>query len=152
MPSRIRRIAVPTDFSEASDRAVEYGAALARQMGASLYLLHVLKDHAHYQVARARLGALADRLTRDVPRVALEVRDGDPAESIAEGAMHYGADLVVMATHGRTGLAHLLTGSVAERLIRIASCPVLVLRDNELVRAELPTKPVEEVSELEGVV
>lgn len=147
----IRRIAVPTDFSEASDRAVEYAAALARRVGASVYLMHVLRDQSHYHLARARLGALADRLTEGVPRVALEVRDGEPADSIAQAAMHYGADLIVMATHARTGLAHLLTGSVAERLIRIACCPVLVLRDTETVRIDLPQEAYEEVGELEGV-
>ena len=151
MSSNIRKIAVPTDFSEASDRAVEYGAALARHMGASLYLMHVLRDQSHYHLAKARLGALADRLTEGVPRVTMEVRDGEPAESIAGAAMHYGADLIVMATHARRGLAHLLTGSVAERLIRIACCPVLVLRDTESVNIDLPEEAYEEVGELEGV-
>lgn len=147
----IKRIVVPTDFSEASDRAVEYAAALGRRVGASVYLMHVLKNQGHYHVARARLGALADRLTKGVPHVALEVRDGDPAVSVAQAALHYGADLVVMATHARTGLAHLLSGSVAERLIRIACCPVLVLRDTEVVRIDQPVEAYEEVGELEGV-
>ena len=147
----VKRIAVPTDFSEASDRAVEYAAALARRVGASVYLMHVLRDQSQYHLARVRLSALADRLTCDVPRVALEVRDGAPADSIAEAAMHYGADLIVMATHARSGLAHLLSGSVAERLIRIASCPVLVLRDTDTVKIDLPEEAYEEVGELEGV-
>lgn len=147
----VKRIAVPTDFSEASDRAVEYAAALARRVGASVYLMHVLRDQSRYHLARARLGGLADRLTCGVPRVALEVRDGAPADSIAEAATHYGADLIVMATHARSGLAHLLSGSVAERLIRIASCPVLVLRDRDTVKIDLPDEAYEEVGELEGV-
>ena len=146
----VRRIAVPTDFSEASDRAVEYAAALARRVGASVYLMHVLRDQSHYHLARARLAALADRLTAGVPRITLEVRDGAPAESIAEGAVHYGADLIVMATHARSGLSHLLSGSVAERLIRIASCPVLVLRDTEPVRLDLPEEAYEQIGPLEG--
>ena len=147
----VKRIAVPTDFSEASDRAVAYAAALARRVGASVYLMHVLRDQSQYHLARVRLGALADRLTCGVPRVALEVRGGAPADSIAEAAVHYGADLIVMATHARSGLAHLLSGSVAERLIRIASCPVLVLRDAETVRIDQPEEAYEEVGEFEGV-
>jgi nucleotide-binding universal stress UspA family protein len=150
MSSTIKRILVPTDFSEASELAVEYGAALANQVGASLYLIHVVHDRARYQSARSRLGAISDRLL-ECSRIALEVRDGDPAESIAEAAMHYGADLIVMATHARTGLAHLLTPSIAERLIRIAVCPVLVLRDTETVRIDFPEAAFDEAGELEGV-
>jgi universal stress protein A len=138
MPVQIRKIAVPTDFSDASDRALDYAAALARGTGASLYLIHVLRDQAQYHDARARLAVAADQHTHGIPRVTMEVRDGEPADSIAEAALHYGADLVVLATHARTGLAHLLNGSVAERLIRIASCPVLVLRDLETVRVLEP--------------
>ena len=59
---------------------------------------------------------------------------GDAAESIRDAARHYGADLIVMATHGRTGLSHAISGSVTEEVIRTASCPVLVLRDSGTVR------------------
>ena len=146
----LKAILVPTDFSEASDRAVEYAADFAGQVGASLYLVHVLRDQSHYHLARARLGAVADRMTDGMSRVAMEVRHGDPSTSIAQAAMRYGADLIVMATHARTGLAHLLTGSVAERLIRLADCPVLVLRDTATVRIDLQTEPYEQVRHLEG--
>ena len=134
MRSTIRKIAVPTDFSDASSRAVTYASGLARGLGASLYLIHVLKDHEHYQNARAALGTIAGTLADGVDVVTTEVRMGDPAESIAEAARHYGADLVVMATHGRTGLSHAISGSVAEAVIRAACCPVLVLRDSGKVR------------------
>lgn len=138
MPPEIRRIAVPTDFSEASARAISYAAALARRMGASLYLIHVLKDQNQYHDARTRLATLANTLTGGVRRVAIEVRDGQPVDSIAQAAMHYGADLIVLATHGRTGLPHLFLGSVAEELIRTACCPVLVVRDSGTVQVHRP--------------
>ena len=134
MPSAIRRICVPTDFSEASDRAVTYAAALARGFGVSLYLLHVLKDHTEYHAARTSLARVAATRANTVGGIATEVRMGDAAESIRDAARHYGADLIVMATHGRTGLSHAISGSVTEEVIRTASCPVLVLRDSGTVR------------------
>ena len=138
MPAQIRKIAVPTDFSDLSERAISYAASMARGSGASLYLIHVLKDQAQYDEAHARLTALADRFTAGIVRVTTEVRDGEPAASIADATLHYGADVVVIATHARTGLAHLLSGSVAERLIRLAWCPVLVLRETGAVRVHSP--------------
>ena len=134
MSSSIRKICVPTDFSDASERAVTYALALARGFGASLYLIHVLKDHARYHTARTTLAETAAALDDGLGGIATEVRIGDVAESIGEAARHYGADLVVMATHGRTGLSHAISGSVAEDVIRTACCPVLVLRDSGTVR------------------
>lgn len=151
MPPEIRRIAVPTDFSEASDRAISYAAALARRMGASLYLIHVLKDQSQYHDARTRLATLANTLTGGVRRVAIEVRDGEPAESIAQAAMHYGAELIVMATHARTGLPHLFLGSIAEDLIRTACCPVLVLRDSSTVLIHRGVRELDRIGEVEVV-
>jgi nucleotide-binding universal stress UspA family protein len=151
MTSEIRRIAVPTDFSLESEKAVAYAAALARRMGSALYLVHVLKDLAGYHEARERLAMLASRLAIGTRRFALDVRTGEPAESIAEAAERYGADLVVMTTHGRTGLAHMVSGSVAEEVIRRADCPVLVLRDSGTIRFHRPVPVVEiENRQLEG--
>jgi len=149
MSAQIRKIAVPTDFSDLSERAITYAASMARGSGASLYLIHVLESKEHYDEARARLTALADRFTEGITRVTTEVRDGEPADSIADAALHYGADLVVIATHARTGLAHLLSGSVAERLIRIAWCPVLVLRETGTVRVH--RRATEAAARMEGV-
>jgi nucleotide-binding universal stress UspA family protein len=134
MPSAIRKICVPTDFSEASDRAVTYAAALARGFGASLYLVHVLKDHTEYHAARTALARIAATRAGNAACLATEVRMGDPAECIRDAARHYGADLIVMATRGRTGLSHAISGSVTEDVIRTAWCPVLVLRDSGTVR------------------
>ena len=152
MPSSIRKICVPTDFSDASDQAVTYAAALARGFGASLYLIHVLKDHRGYHTARTTLAAVAATLDDGVGRVATEVRMGDVAESIGEAARHYGADLIVMATHCRTGLSHAISGSVAEEVIRTACCPVLVLRDSGTVRVHRRSAaPPEPAGRLAGV-
>jgi nucleotide-binding universal stress UspA family protein len=68
----------------------------------------------------------------------VEVRHGDAQKSITAAEIDYGADLVIMSTHGRSGWSHLLLGSVAEQLIRTARCPVLVIRDSDQVHALKP--------------
>jgi nucleotide-binding universal stress UspA family protein len=153
MPSPIRKIAVPTDFSDASEHAAGYAAALARRLNASLYLIHVLdleglsepkalevkssetafRDRL-YQGARARLDALAAKLDAGPQTITTEVRCGAPAYSIAQAVLHYGADVVLMAPQGRSGLSHLISGSVIKRVVRTAPCPVLVVRASGQVR------------------
>jgi nucleotide-binding universal stress UspA family protein len=71
-------------------------------------------------------------------RISTEVRQGTAAESVTNAEAEYGADLVIMSTHGRTGLSHLLLGSVAEQVIRTARCPVLVIRDCGQVHVHRP--------------
>jgi len=149
--TRITRILVPTDFSATADAALEYAWVLAEQFGASLELLHVLDDpfvadgmaaEAYISEAPALRSAMLhdaqERLRhRAVPQerratpVATEVLFGHGARTIAEYAAERGVDLIVMGTHGRTGFAHLLLGSVAERLVRTAPCPVLTVRHPE---------------------
>jgi len=153
MTPRIRKILVPTDFSSPSDLALEYGKALADRFGASLHLLHVLEDPfiagawaseiyvADMPQLRASLRAEADkRLARALSpaereryAVTTEVRVGSAAPAIREAAEEHGVDLIVMGTHGRSGMAHLLLGSVAERLVRLAPCPVLTVRGDSRV-------------------
>ncbi len=87
-----------------------------------------------YQTARLRLYRIARRLASETLHVTIEVRTGEISESIAEASAHYGADLVIMGTHGRTAVAHLLAGGIVERVIRAAHCPVLVLRSSGKVR------------------
>ena len=147
MQTLIQKIMVPIDFSEASEAAARYAAALARTVSASVHLIHVLEvvpfapgplefyagesepaREARYEAACTRLNALAASMTANATRVTTEVRSGATADRIGEAVIDYGADLVVMSTHGRTGLSHLLLGSVAERLIRTARCPVLAIR------------------------
>ena len=141
------RILVPTDFSAPSDAALEYARNVATQFGASLHLLHVVEDP--YRSAYAAevyipeveglrdelvsnaISRLEDRLyQRDVTelRVKADAVIGTPAWSIVEYAAANGIDLIVMGTHGRGGMAHLLMGSVAERVVRTAPCPVLTVR------------------------
>ena len=146
MAATITSILVATDFSPASSGAVEYGRMLARRLGASLHLLHVVDDpllaaawseaYAFDNSAlRERMRAsaedqvvkLAATLT-DVP-VTTEVIVGSPARAIIGRSAEPDIDLVVMGTHGRSGVSHLLLGSVAERVVRGARCPVLTVRE-----------------------
>jgi universal stress protein A len=149
MRANVHRILVPTDISAPSARAVDYAAGLGANLGASVHLIHVLdgliaaeqpwaaeaprsvEDHERrYQQSRRRLAAVAARM-RDHVNATFEVRSGNVTAEIAKAAIDYGADLVVIATHGRSGLPHLLHGSVAEDVIRRGICPVLTLCDRE---------------------
>jgi nucleotide-binding universal stress UspA family protein len=143
----ITRILVPTDFSATADAALEYAFVLAERFGASLQLLHVLDDPfvADGMAAEAYISeapTLRTAMLKDArerlhhraaarPAIETEVLFGHGARTIAEYAAERGVDLIVMGTHGRTGFAHLLLGSVAERLVRTAPCPVLTVRHPE---------------------
>lgn len=144
------RILVPTDFSAPSEAALEYARILAAKFGASLHLLHVLEDpyvHGAFgPVSEMYAGAdapatraallrdaqerLAHRITpadRARFRATTEVVVGSSDRMIVEYAGDNGFDLIVMGTHGRTGLAHMVMGSVAEHVVRSAPCPVLTV-------------------------
>lgn len=142
------RILSPVDFHENSLAALEYAAQFARQYDATVYLLHVIPTdelHLHRDVYRPEEGGGADvRWAEKVSKEKLQeiaqrhlsggirheiiTRVGDAAKSILEVAEEVGAELIVLATHGRTGLSHFFLGSVAERVVREAPCPVLTLR------------------------
>jgi nucleotide-binding universal stress UspA family protein len=138
---RVKRILVPTDFSPASQAALTYAAELARSFSAELHLLNVPEDAGAAAEAEFPIGlfenmrsAAYDRLGRLVaPEFGLEVppkfamRVGSPAEEIGRYAAEHAIDLIVMGTHGRRGLAHVVMGSVAEKVVRSAPCPVLTL-------------------------
>jgi universal stress protein A len=143
----IRRVLAPTDFSDDSARAVRYAAELAEKFGAELVLLHVVQDLALVlpdavmptpmptpdltqlmDSARAGLTNLVGSLGLGRLNPKLEVRAGSPAVEIDAAAKELGADLICVSTHGRTGLAHFLLGSVAEKIARHAPCPVLIVR------------------------
>jgi universal stress protein A len=139
----IKRILVPTDFSQPADGALTYALDLARTLGATVSLVHVFDDesgiHSGEYVpmpAEKRNEILADlrRRLNDVvakrghSELNPEVLIGPIARSIVESARDSKADLIVMGTHGRHGMAHLLLGSVAERVVRTATCPVLTVR------------------------
>jgi universal stress protein A len=144
MDALIRKIVIPVDFSPASQRAARFGCNLAHNLGAHVYLIHVIEAdtlnvprgtfvHQASAEARADLALLAQQV-HGGNRLTTEIRVGAVAANIAGAAKAYGADMVVMATHGRSGLPHLLFGSVAEDVIRKVTCPVLVMRDAGQVR------------------
>ncbi len=133
-------VLVPVDFSDESFAAVETALSLVSQPG-EVHVLHVLPELTPLEPSEAwqtfdnqsRLEhartLLHDRLISDSHRkMKVEVIVGDPGHAVANFAREIKADLIVMPSHGRTGLAHMLIGSVAERVVRLAHCPVLVLR------------------------
>lgn len=138
----LKNVLVATDFGPASDAALAYGRALTRTFGASLHLLHVVENYflrpmaaAPHMVAEAKTRMLDGQLTAEdrelrAARAILEVSD-QPAEAINGYARRVGVDLIVIGTHGRSGMQRLLVGSVAERVIRTAPCPVLTVRHPE---------------------
>ena len=133
-------IVVTTDFSANSAVAVKPAVEIARKFGGRIVLVHALESASpDPQAAAVDLAALA-AMTREqlqefgareigqqVPWAA-EVVFGPPYLAITDAAVQHRADLIVVATHGRTGLLHLLLGSVAERVARTAACPVLTVR------------------------
>jgi nucleotide-binding universal stress UspA family protein len=150
----VRQVLVPTDFSATADAALDCAFVLAARLGADLQLLHVVDDPflaegmaAEAYIAEAptvRTAMLRDAQARLKHRsswpgvdvtVHTEVVFGHNAKTIAEYAAMRNIDLIVMGTHGRTGVAHLLLGSVAERLVRTAPCPVLTVRQTPRTKA-----------------
>jgi nucleotide-binding universal stress UspA family protein len=145
----LKNILVATDFGEASKVALDYGRDLARSYGATLHVLHVVEDLTYsyasevgfalpsYQeelVARAKgeLDALITPDDRATLRItpALQTRRS-PAAAITGYAKENAIDVIVVGTHGRGVVQHLLMGSVAERVVRTAPCPVLTVRAHE---------------------
>jgi nucleotide-binding universal stress UspA family protein len=149
MSFAISRILVPVDFSAHSEAALRYATALASRLEASVQLLHVVDDPMatgpwSSEVPIPDLTELLKNLIANAerrleqyrtairqPRVPMTtwVRTGHSAQTITEYAKAGGIDLIVMGTHGRSGLAHLVMGSVAESVVRHAPCPVLTLRE-----------------------
>ncbi|MDE0205602.1 MAG: universal stress protein [Candidatus Tectomicrobia bacterium] len=133
-----KHLLVPTDFSDDADRAVAYAADLALTLQASLTLMTAVyagdtpEVHlAYIEKIRAEDKRKLEDVRQRVEKAGVAVKAlmayGAPAQQIVETARREGADLIVMGTHGRTGLSHLLIGSVAERVVRLAPCPVLVV-------------------------
>jgi universal stress protein A len=146
MTMEIRRILAPTDFSELSKQGLRSALELAQSFGAELLLLHVVDPPAYpvEGIVPSHLGApLMDDLERqagtelaqmlpEAPasrvNISRRVGVGIPHRKIVEVAEEEEADLIVLTTHGRTGLSHLIMGSVAEKVVRTALCPVLTIR------------------------
>ena len=141
-------VLVPTDFSAASESALRYGKAMAEKFGATLHVVHVMEDLlAHAWAAevyvssmpqlrdeiekesRQRLGTLLTDTERQTFRAETALLAGNPFLEIIRYAKAHNVDLIVMGTHGRGPIAHMLLGSVAEKVVRKSPCPVLTVRE-----------------------
>ncbi len=146
----LRRVLVPTDFSALSDKALQYGKALAGAFEASLFVLHVVQEpfvtgwtmegyvaalpdfrSDLEEQARERLQQCLAPAERERYRATLATRVGVPWAEIVAYAKEEEIDLVVLGTHGRGAIAHLLLGSVVEKVLHAAPCPVLSVRPLE---------------------
>jgi nucleotide-binding universal stress UspA family protein len=147
----VTNILVPTDFGEAAGTALTYGRELAARFGATLHVLHVAENVYVTTFGAETYAAVAPDLQRGLEESARQqidelLTDSDgsgpptrpvvmtsasPAFAIIDYAREHSTDLIVMGTHGRGMLAHMLMGSVAERVVRLASCPVLTVRHPE---------------------
>lgn len=145
----IRTILYPTDFSDTAAAAFPLAVALARDYGAKLIVLYVEPPPSSYGEVVARrqdttdgLWRLLQELQPPTPNVRVEHRleEGDPAKVIVRVAEEEHADMIIMGTHGRTGLGRLFMGSVAEHVLRHASCLVLSVRHPEAKPGQ-PARP-----------
>ena len=146
--SRFRKILVPIDFSDHSSAALDLAIDLARSYGATLHLLHCYPidpgaispygivipegfDRDVREAAGQQLARWADKAAAAKVAVEQHLSAMFPAEVIARTAGEIGADLIVMGTRGLSGLKHVLLGSIAERVLRLAPCPVLTVKAPE---------------------
>ena len=154
----IKNILIPTDFGEAADTALAYGRALAERFGATLHVLHVPENICLNAFALENYTALSPQIQQEIEdaaraRLTTLLIDSDhsgpattaavltsnaPALTIVDFAKDHNIDLIVMGTHGRGALSRLVMGSVAERVVRLAPCPVLTVRhpEHEFVRPD----------------
>ena len=143
----VKTILVPTDFSETANKALSTATSLAKQFGARVVILHayhaeipmVVTMDAPYALPPGFYEELSAEAQRRVDKLAKEVKERDGVEvegmavaqpaasAIVDQAESMSADMIVMGTHGHTGIKHLLLGSVAERVVRTATCPVLTV-------------------------
>jgi nucleotide-binding universal stress UspA family protein len=145
--ARVRRILHPSDFSRASTAAFRRAVEMAKREGAELLLAHVLApvmtlppegyvspklyeelETSNRGAAQKHLDGLVAKAKKAGARATGFLLEGTPAERIAQAARSRRADLIIIGTHGRTGLARFFLGSVAARVVAIASCPVLTVR------------------------
>jgi nucleotide-binding universal stress UspA family protein len=159
----VQRILAPTDFSDCSRAALEWAARLARRFGAGVDVLHAWRppshdwtpyapaiDYHHLELfERTEAGSAMKRLLADLEREDVPANgrlvSGDPLKTILRFAASGEYQLIVMGTHGRTGMSHLLSGSIAEAVVRRSPCPVLTVRSHEhaLLTDAVPMSRVE---------
>jgi len=141
---QFERVLVPLDFSELSDTVLRYGVELTREGGTTV-LLHVLEPlPLHFESAfgtfvnteglmriRENAEKLLEKAKAKYPdrNFVTELKEGKASALVLDAAKRHGVDLIVMGTHGRGGLEHLFLGSVAARVVRRASCPVMTIRE-----------------------
>ena len=144
---RLKKVLVTTDFSDCSAKAVQYAISFASQFQSKLYVAHVVNAYTegavygevYFPVYEQEFIKSSDKMLQrlkeeEVPAevdTELVTRSGNPVVEVCELAEKEEIDLIVISTHGYTGVRHLLLGSVAENLVRHAPCPVLVVRENE---------------------
>ena len=161
----IKRVLVPVDFSGDSLNALAYARALVKPFKAEVMLVHVIEPiyyaapadmymtspnlatiiDEQQRLAAQRLNRIAADLAKQGLRARTVLKTGSPAQVIIETARRSGIDLIVMATHGHTGLAHLFMGSVAEKVVRTATCAVLTVRST-LLQKRKPRKKTRRVA------
>lgn len=134
-------ILVPTDFSTGSDAALDQAVLMAKATGAGVALVHVIEpaiefplgaaypdmDGGYYAAVDLALSARAAKIEKAGLRCTTKILEGPVTSEITRWARELGASMIVLGTHGRTGLSHILLGSVAEKTVRHASCPVLTV-------------------------
>lgn len=147
----VKKVLFATDFSTVSDAALDYAATLAKERGAKLLIVHVAEPLPAYgsgefyygiqEPSTDELRRMLDRIVPENPPVAHEhhLLVGNPATEIVNLARKEDVDMIVMSTHGRTGVSRALMGSVAELVVRRADCPVLCLKAKALKASSLPT-------------
>ncbi|MCG8459720.1 MAG: universal stress protein, partial [Holophagales bacterium] len=143
----VKAVVAPVDFSEESARALDLASDLAGRYGAKLHVVHAVERpvvatqyHAIYDWAggagfksateelKKALAAMVNEVDGSDVDTVLAILEGEPSKAVADHAENVDAGLIVIASHGLTGLEHFLLGSVCERLVRLAHCPVLTLR------------------------
>jgi nucleotide-binding universal stress UspA family protein len=151
----IHTILHPTDFSKQSEFAFELASSLARDYGAELYVVHVVTPPVvvygegvlpvEPQSYQAELREKLNRLRSGEPEVRVLHRlvEGQPVDEILRLAKEIGCDLIVMGTHGRTGFGRVLMGSVAEKIVRTAPCPVVTVRQPSSLAERASSTPRE---------
>jgi universal stress protein A len=147
----ISRILVPVDFSSCSRAALEYAAFLASRLGAAIDVLHVWEPPTFFsadvmitegdrertlaEFVRSHAGQRMEELLASIERLGVRVRGrlatGSPVDTIVASASD-GYDVIVIGTHGHTGLRHLIAGNVTEKVVRRAPCPVVTVRDGDV--------------------
>ncbi len=138
----IKTILVPIDFSEGSDGALKYAMMIARTVKARIILVHAIQPYTygmtetfnlvdHYGALKTISGPMLEQVRKKVMQQGVSVETdlltGSAHREIIEKARRAKADLIVMGTHGRTGVEHFLMGSVAEKVVRLSACPVLTV-------------------------